>query len=274
MTIIFKAKTKEGYVMKILAELLQNNIKTACFEIDQTGISLRTTDHHLTILIDLEMKRDNFHFFKYKGDKKMYIGINLSHFHKMLKTIKKRDSIELFIDDESPTDFGIKVIPKENNRVTASFVKIQCTQNIDMEMPTGYDNPIIIPSGEFQKMCKGMTSISNTINVSSKNFMIKFSCDNDGVMKRYTEFGEPDDPADSESDDDDDNEPDYNEEFDTEQLSRITKMAGLNNSLQVYPKEALPLLFRTSIGTLGKISIYIKSKKQRACETKADSDEE
>jgi hypothetical protein len=29
---------------------------------------------------------------------KIYMGINLNHFHKMLKSIKKKDSIVLFID--------------------------------------------------------------------------------------------------------------------------------------------------------------------------------
>ena len=52
MTIIFKAKSHEAYIIKILAELLANNIKTGCFEIDNTGISLRMMDHHKKVLID------------------------------------------------------------------------------------------------------------------------------------------------------------------------------------------------------------------------------
>ena len=125
MTIIFKAKTRGGYTIKILGELLQNNIKTACFEIDKNGIRLCMMDHHRTILLDLNLESDNFTVYKYKGKEKMYIGINLTHFHKMLKSIKKRDSIQLFIDDKFPTDLGIKVIPKENNRITTSQVKIK-----------------------------------------------------------------------------------------------------------------------------------------------------
>ena len=38
MTIIFNAKTNEAYHIKILIELLANNIKIAHFELDQTGI--------------------------------------------------------------------------------------------------------------------------------------------------------------------------------------------------------------------------------------------
>ena len=260
MTIILKAKTREGYSLKVLAELLQNNIKTACFEIDKKGIRLRMMDTHRTILIDLELEADCFSVYKFKPDEKLYIGINLTHFHKMLKSIKKRDSIQLFIDNDSPTDLGIKVIPKENNRVTTSFIKIQNIQNLDINLPDNYGKPVIVPSGEFQKMCKGLTHISNTTHITSKDFLIRFSSDAGGVMKRFTEFGETED---SENDDDDDykqKESDYAEDFDTEQLSRITKLSGLSTNIQIYPKSENPLLFRCPIGTLGKISIYIKSR--------------
>ena len=37
-------------------------------------------------------------------------------------------------------------------------------------------------------------------------------------------------------------------------------MAGLSSNIQIYPNKGKPLLFRSAIGSLGKISIYIKSK--------------
>ena len=261
MTVIFKAKTHCAYTIKILAELLQNNIKTACFELDEDGIKLSMMDHHETILIKLSLESENFTLYKFKLKEKKFLGINLNHFHRMLKSIKKKDSLQLFINDEFPNDLGIKVIPKENNRITTSFIKIQEKQNISIEVPNGYDKPVIVPSSEYQKMCKDMAHIGNMIRVTSKNFHIKFICNAGGVMKRNVEFGEM-----SDSDDDDDNDEskvnEYVDEFDTEQLSRITKMAGLASNMQIYPKRKKPLLFKSSVGSLGKISIYIKSKDQ------------
>jgi proliferating cell nuclear antigen PCNA len=268
MPVIFKAKTREGYALKVLAELLQNNIKTACFEVDEKGIRLRMMDHHRTILIDLDLEADCFSVYKYKASEKLFLGINLNHFHRMLKSIKKRDSIQLFIDDSSPTDLGIKVIPKENNRVTTSFIKIQNIQNLDIDLPEGYGKPVIVPSGEFQKMCKGLTHISNLTHITAKGFLIRFSSDAGGVMKRSTEFGETED-SDNEEEEKDEEDPDYTEDFDTEQLTRITKLAGLSATMQIYPKSENPLLFRSAIGSLGKISIYLKSKSLQEVESRA-----
>jgi proliferating cell nuclear antigen PCNA len=260
MTVIFKARTHCAYTIKILAELLQNNIKTACFEIDEDGIKLCMMDHHRTILIQVSLESENFTLYKFKSKDKLYLGINLNHFHKMLKSIKKKDSMQLFINDDAPNDLGIKVIPKENNRITTSFVTIQEIQTIDIDVPDGYGKPIIVPSSEYQKMCKDMAHIGSMINVVARNFHIKFLCNAGGVMKRNVEFGEMGDSDDDEEEEDDNNIVEYNQDFDTEQLSRITKMAGLSTNMQIYPKKGKPLLFKSSIGSLGKISIYIKSK--------------
>ena len=202
MTIIFKAKSQEAYCIKILAELLANNIKTACFVIDENGITLRMMDHHRTILIDLDLKAENFTIYKFNS-KKIHLGINLNHLHKLIKSVKKKDTLELFIDDKNPNDLAIKVIPKENNRISTSYLKIQTVQN----------------------------------------------------LKRTVQFGEEEPDEDTT-----DTSSEYCQDFLTEQLCRITKLSGLSNNMQIYPGK--PLMFRSNVGSLGKISIYIKSKEQ------------
>jgi proliferating cell nuclear antigen PCNA len=258
MTVIFRAKSQEAYCIKIIAELLANNIKTGCFVLDETGISLCMMDHHRRVLIDMKLDSESpgFSLYKFQG-KKMFIGINLNHFHKMLKSIKKKDSIELFIDDVSITDLGIKVIPKENNRITTSFIKIQSIQNLDIDLPETSNRPIVVSSSEIQKMLKDFGNIGSSLTVTSKNFKIKFSCNAGGILKRNVEFGEGDE---DEEEVDDSTSREFCQEFNTEQLCRITKLSGLSNNIQIYPGK--PLRFSSNIGTLGKISIYIKSKEQ------------
>lgn len=91
MTIIFQVKTKEAYAIKIMAELLANNIKTGCFEIDSEGVHLRMMDHHRKILINLKLdgKSSGFSIYKFTT-KKMFLGINLNHFYKMVRSVKKK----------------------------------------------------------------------------------------------------------------------------------------------------------------------------------------
>ena len=259
MPVKFKCKTGEAYQIKVLAELLTNNLKTGCFEVCSEGITLRMFDHPRKTLVDLSLLGENFSFYKFKFKEKFCMGLNLNHFHRMLKSIKKKDSLQLFIDIDSPNELGIRTIPKENTRITTSGIKIQGIQNLDIETPTGYGKPVIVPSSEFQKMCKDLSSIGSVnINVRARDFHIEFIADADGILKRKVTFGENED-----SDDDDEDvekSPEYFATFTTDQLSRITKLAGLSSTMQIFPANSkLPLLFRSSVGSLGKISIYIKS---------------
>jgi proliferating cell nuclear antigen len=272
--IVFQAKTGEAYQIKVLAELLTNNLKTGCFELTDDGISLRQMDAHRRTLIDLDLPSENFSVYRFKSREKMFLGLNLNHFHKMLKAIKKKDSLEIYIDEKSPTDLALQATPKENTRVTTSYIKIQNIQNLDIDVPVGYGKPVIVTSSEFQKMCKDMLSIGTTIKVVASDFNICFKCDaGGGILKRNVEFGET-----ANSDDDESRREcageQYCQEFATEQLVRITKIAGLSATMQIYPAKGLPLLFRSRIGSLGTISIYIKSKEQIEEEqTEHDDDE-
>jgi proliferating cell nuclear antigen PCNA len=266
MTILFSCKTSEGHIIKILAELLQNNIKNGCFVIDDKGIHLSMMDSNKRILIDIDLLAENFSLYKFNrelvqtlnedGSDKLRIGISHNHFHKMLKSIKKKDSVALFIDNDNPTDLGIKIIPKEKNRITTSFIKVQNIQQLGIEFPGGYRKPVIVPSNEYQKMTKDMSNIGNVITVESKNFIIKFGCNQGSVYSREVVFGETDDDFEDEKE-----MKEVNQEFETEQLQRISKIAGLSAHMQIYQSEGLPLLFKSNIGSLGKIGIYVKSKK-------------
>lgn len=276
MPAIFKCKTGEAYHIKVLAELLTNNLKTGCFEVCDDGIKLRMFDHHRKTLVDLVLMAENFSMYKFRCDEKLFMGLNLNHLHKMLKSVKKKDSLELFIGSDEPTELGIKTIPKENTRITTSGIKIQTIQNLDIDTPGGYGKPVIVPSAEFQKMCKDLSSIGSTnIRVVARNFHIEFIADADGILKRKVVFGEHESQDDDNESDDPDTE--YSATFATDQLARITKLAGLSGNMQIFPAtDNLPLLFRSSVGSLGKISIYVKSKElveREAC-IYVDSDED
>lgn len=274
MTVTFKCKTGEAYQFKVLAELLTNNLKTGLFEVNDEGIYLRMTDALRVTLVDLDLNSENFSLYKFNQLDKLCLGLNLNHFHKMLKSIKKKDSLQLFINSESPNELGIKTIPKENTRITTSGIKIQKIQNIDSDVPVGYGKPVIVPSTDFQKMCKELSSIGSTnIRVLAKAFHIDFIADADDILKRIVRLGETDDS------DDEKTECYFEATFTTDQFTRINKIAGLSTTMQIFPgSKNLPLLFRSSVGSLGKISVYIKSKEliekeSEQCDSDSSSDD-
>ena len=267
MTIIYSVSTNEAHRLKVLIEMFCHTIKLGCFELNDDGIFMRTTDNENRLLIDLGLKRENFK--KYKCTKTLYIGVNVIHLYKMLKSIKKKDAITMFIDDDRPNDLAIRVEQFDRINKTTSYIKIQNVQNIEVGIPTGYGHPIIIPSNNFQKLVKGLNNIYEQVDITSAHGWIRFLCDAGEVYSREVEFGE--------IEDDQDNikqldkklresgvvpESWYHHTFNTYQLVQLIKIAGLSPNIQVYVNPELPLLFKLKVGSLGELSIYIKSIEQ------------
>jgi hypothetical protein len=176
----------------------------------------------------------------------------------MLKSIKKRDQLFLFIDEKNVSDLGIHIIPRDQSRVTRAFVKIQNIQNLEIALPETYDHTILVPSNEFSKMCKDMFHMSSSISITTQKYSIGFLCNVGSVYSREVILGE----TAMESNPEQKNESTFTEDYDTEQLSRILKIAGLHSSLVIKSKKNMPLQITSRVGVLGEMSIFIKSKRQ------------
>ena len=263
----FVAKTHEGYVIKVLSELLSNNIKVGCFVVSKQGISFRMTDTVMRVCIDIELNAENFDTFNIENDQKILLGINMTHLRKMLKPVKKKESIEFMKKNSTTDELSIKICPKETNgKTTISFIKIQEIQTIDMTLPSEYDDYVSIPASDYQKMCKDMDSISQDIEIKATKSTIQFTSDMTGIYSRSILFGTP--LTNQEED------VVYLQHFESERLSNLSRMSGLGTStssiIQVFSKTGLPILFKTNVGSLGKMRIFVKSKEQIESEKNYD----
>ena len=258
---LFRVKSDSGHVFKMLSELIQQNMKQTYFTINEKGMYMRVMDGKFWALFDLHLDSDNFMIYEFNYTEPIKIGLNLKHLYKMLRSMKKKDTIEFFIDDKNIEKFGIRVIPRENNRISESFIKIHEYQMIDIELPgekdggVKYNRPINILSNDFQKMIKDLCSISNDIKLSATTHVAKFSCMVDEVLSKQISFGgdihehiNVKEPI------------IYNGEFDILQILTIIKIAGLSRQIQLYCTSGLPILLKTQVGNIGELKIYIKSK--------------
>ena len=246
---MFRARSNEGHSFKVLTELLMHNLKTCSYKITEDGMTMSVMDNMKRVFFDIQLNGEKFDLYKYKYKDTKTIGLNLSHFYKMLKSIKKKDIVELFISNEN--SFGIMVTPKDNSRTTTSYLTIQNVQNIEITSPVIDCKPIIISSMEFQKMIKDMITIGSKTQIDATQNTLTFKCIADGVYSREVQFGN--------KDDDDSTDVIYSDVFNTEYLAKIVKIAGLSNKIYVYPTEDNPILLKSNIGSLGEISIYLKS---------------
>lgn len=161
----------------------------------------------------------------------------------------------MFITREKDEELNVRTTSKESNHKITTTIKIQDIQNISIDIPKYNVNSVIISSSEFQKICKELNIIgSDTIQIIKNKGKIQFIADADDILKRNVEFGDSDSDSESETEI-------YNSKIDVDQLNRIEKLSGLSNNIHILILDNFsPILFKTNVGNLGTIKIFIKSK--------------
>ena len=161
----------------------------------------------------------------------------------------------MYIKKDTPTELNLKLVPKDLSRVTISKLMIQNVHSLDVELPQPYSNSILVNSIEFSKCCKDLLSISPTLLIKAQKYFIKFYSDVHAIFSRTVILGN--------YDENNDNDPYiYSEEFDNEFLSKVLKISGLHQSINLCFDENSPFNIRSKVGSLGEISLFLKSKKQ------------
>jgi proliferating cell nuclear antigen PCNA len=260
---LLKIKTKDGHSFKVLAELIQKYVKDGCWNIDKNGMSLTGIDTKTTKgtkMIRINLPKTNFS--KYKcPDEPLKIGMNMVHFYRMLKSIKKKDNtLTLFIEEQDPLKLYIQIHQsgEDKKKGIIGHININIMRLIIHDEPVGYYDPIIVTSKEFQKI-KQLNKISKTMELSFNGKSIELFCNREGVYSKRVSLGDRDD------DDDDDDErsqedEEYKQTFESDQLLDLVKIAGTSNNVQIFATPELPLHVKLNAGSIGTVDVYIKSK--------------
>jgi proliferating cell nuclear antigen PCNA len=263
---IFKAKTKEAFVIKILSELLSHTIKFAPFRIDHEGIHLSQADMNYSQLINFTLHKENFQSYKYTHQ--LNFMVNSSHLYRMLKAIKKKDYITLFIREDDNTRLGICVETTDENNKTNTFIRITYNQPEVYRDPMGYENPTITTAKEFQKM-KNLHNISKNMIITSPHpGFIKFFCDGGEVFSREVAIGSDERDEDEQSEEIEE----YRQVFTTSHITQLTKCAGQSGNVQIFVQHDLPLKIKMKAGNLGDLTVFIKSREQIELEHKMEAE--
>lgn len=254
----FYADTPSGHAIKVLVEVFQRCVlNDGYFNLDKDGIHFCCTDNKKTTLLNsrLHMREfDNYHCETPKT-----VAINLKHFHKLLKNVKKKDSITMFINKDMPNKLGITLVPiivkEKSERAETSFITIREVSNGEIDVPDGYHFPKVIPSNEYQKMCKKMAVVpGKTIRITiQENKFISFFCDGGDIISSEMAFGTKEKDTDT-----------YVGEFYTTTLDQLIKMPGLAPKMQISAPHdnRYPLKIRMNVGTLGFVEVFLKTKNQ------------
>jgi hypothetical protein len=253
-------------IKSVVDTLAAHNITRASFRFAEDVMSINDVDQQQTALVNGTFPRENFMTYKCAVPDSLTISFNTRHVQKLLKNVRKKDRMVIFlpsVSDDAPVRMGITIKPAagpadaEMPRSETIFVVVQVEkskeiiQTIDNSF---YHHPMVVGAGNVQKI-KKLLSMARNIDVAIyQDQYISFSCNN-GMYSDMVELGDLPDDVDPEADL-------FRANYSVAKFNFIVKLPGLTKSIQFYaPKGgdvAYPLKLKMQADSLGPIEIYIK----------------
>ena len=251
----FILKTVQVGVIKGLIEGLKEIITETNFEFSPNGLRISATDPSVTILVHLFLEAENFE--EYKCTETIISGVNIINLFKLIRTIVNNDSLTLYIDEDKPSQLGIRIENEEYNKVTDYKLNlIDIDEEIISAPDTEFLRMITMPSGEFQKICRESFNIADVIEIKSMGKQLMLSC-NGEFASQDTVYAHTDSGVTFTSNNDDDDDTIIQGYYLLRHLALFSKCAGLCQSIKLFLANENPLVLEYSVGSLGTLLIAL-----------------
>lgn len=259
---VLTIKTVQIAPFRTLMTALKDILLDTNIVFTKEGIKILNMDKTHTILIHLMLKAENFEFYECKYDK-IIIGVNMIHLSKLITCIDNDDTLIIYIEnsdyhDGVVSELGLKF---ENGDIKQS--KIQKLRLIEPENEDfSYDyhkinlyNSILnMPSSDFQKIIRDLSSISDKLEIKSVGNEIIFKCVGQyatAEIRRSESNGTMQFIHKSENDN-------INQgEFSLKNLVYFIKCTNLCNQIEIYLENDRPLVVKYNVASLGEIKMCL-----------------
>jgi len=160
-------------MLKQIMDAVKDLVTEANFDCSSSGISLQAMDSSHVSLVALFLRAEGFEH--YRCDRNISLGINLTSMAKVLKCAGNEDAITLKAEDAAD-NVSFMFESKEQTRISHFGLKLIDIDSEHLGLPdTEYKTIIRMPASEFQRICKEISIIGDTVNISATKEGVKFS---------------------------------------------------------------------------------------------------
>lgn len=174
---MFEARLVQGALLKKVLEAVKDLINEGTWDCSATGISLQAMDNSHVSLVSLNLRSDGFD--KFRCDRNLSMGMNLTSMSKILKCAANDDIITIKAQDEADSVTFVFEAPNQE-KISDYEMKLM---NIDTEhlgIPeTDYSVIIKLPSAEFQRICHDLSQIGDSVQITCTKDGVRFSASGD-----------------------------------------------------------------------------------------------
>lgn len=254
---MLEARLKEAHILKRILDSLKDLVNEVNFDCSPSGISLQAMDSSHVSLVSLMLRQDGFDFFR--CDKNLRIGINLANMAKILKCANNEDMVTLKAED-TPDSITFLFESQNGDKVSDFDLKLVEIDSEQLGIPDQeYMSTVKMPTSEFQRICRDISVIGDTVTISVKKDEVKFSvtgelgtgnisCRSSGTVDK------PDEATSVEI-----KEP-VSLSFALRYLNLFTRATSLSKQVQLQISPDVPLAVMYRIEDLGNVRFYLAPK--------------
>lgn len=229
--------------------------------IQQSGIRIINMDKSHTILVRLLLNAVNFEHY-YCRYPKIVIGVNMFHLFKLINSIDNDDTLTLFIENDHYTEGVVKFLGMkfENGNIMqckTQYLRLIEPDNEEIHLPdVTFSSIINIPSSDFQKIIRDMSSLSDRLEIKCVGDELIFSLVGPfaKVQIRRSECN-----GNMEYIQKQDSSKIIQGEFPLKYLNYFIKCTNLCNSIELMLENDLPLIVKYNVASLGEIKLCLAS---------------
>jgi len=247
-----------GAMLKKITGAMQDLVTEANFDCSSTGISVQAMDSSHVSLVALLLRADGFDHFR--CDRNISLGINLASMGKVLKCCNNDDIVTLKSDDNGDT-MTFMFENQNQDRISDFELKLMDIDSEHLGIPdTEYKAQIQMPAAEFQRICRDLAILGDTVTIAVNKEGVKFSVSGEMgsgnmTIKQNTSV----DTKDEEQVQVEMEEP-VTLNFALRYLNFFTKATPLSGSVHLNLSKDVPLVVEYRIEELGHIRFYLAPK--------------
>jgi len=255
---MLKAKLAQAGLLKKVVEAMKDLVTDTNLDCSQSGVSLQAMDSSHVALVSLLLRENGFE--EYRCDRPRSLGLNLGSFAKILKCAGNDDSLTLSAAEGNDTLSFTFESPKQD-RLSEFSLKLLDITGENLAIPdTEYKAVIKMPSSEFQRICRDLTILGDTVNIAVGKTGIKFAVTGDlGKGAISLKPGSSVDEKEDEAVVLTMKEP-VQLSFALRYLNFFTKATALSSSVTLHMSPDVPIVVEYKIEELGWIRYYLAPK--------------
>ncbi|OWY43582.1 proliferating cell nuclear antigen [Alternaria alternata] len=255
--LVLEARLNQANVLKKVVDAIKDLVQDCNFDCNDSGIALQAMDNSHVALVSMMLKSEAFSPFR--CDRNIALGINLGSLTKVLRAAGSDDILTIKAED-APDVVNLVFETKSAARISEYDIKLMDIDQEHLGIPeTDYAATITLPAAEFQRICRDLGALSESVSIECTKEGVKFACSGDIGSGSVILKQDPSLEKESEAVLIEMNEP-VSLTFSLKYLTNFCKASGLSDSVKLCLSSEVPLLVEYALQDQSYLRFYLAPK--------------